>query len=127
MSIRFGKFLSVQSVQQVVWAAENSGTGALNHGVGQGMRRFAGLPKVGPQAPNRQASGICIANLPGCAIVHLGAIQYGYHKRSGVDRVPATLENVLFGSWPEAGKVGIVEQVARPCHFKIRELAHAVA
>ena len=47
--------------------------------------------------------------------------------RGGVDGIPATLKNVLLGFGSEAGKVGVIKEVARPRHSDARQLAQAVA
>jgi len=74
---------------------------ALDHGVGHRMGGVACLPKVRAQTDYGDVPGIGVADLPGRAVVHLGAVQDGHYVRGGVDRVTATGEYVLFGGWPE--------------------------
>jgi len=91
------------------------------------MGGVAGLPEVRPQADYGQTPGVGVANLPGGAVVHLGAVEDGDHVCGGVDRVPATLENMVLGGRAEAGKVDIVKEVPRPRHGRAGQLAQAVA
>lgn len=76
----------------------------------------ATVAKIRPEPPHGQSPGIGIADLPGGTVVHLGAVQDGHHVRGGVDRVSASLENVLLGLGAEGGKVLSIKQITRPSH-----------
>ena len=91
------------------------------------MRRISSLPKVRPEANDGQAPGVGVADFPGRAVVHLGAVQECDHMRGRVDGIPAALEYVLLGLGSEADKVGVVKEVARPSGGDAGDQAQAVS